>query len=120
MTSKVVDKNQLKTLANQRICNSSSQDKMLSHLVKQNLLEDHLESMINTALRIREDMRNRNELRNKYRIIDGIIHTKDNDGKFVSTTWDDYANTFYHLKLMYEKQKSFKQVHLGEDNFGYL
>ncbi|CAF3311875.1 unnamed protein product [Rotaria socialis] len=120
MMSKVVDKNQLKTLANQRIFNSTSQDKMLSHLVESNLLEDHLENMINTALRIREDMRNRNELRDKYRIIDNIIHTKDNDGKFVSTTWYDYEDSFYYLKLMYEKQKSFKQVHLDEDNFGYL
>jgi hypothetical protein len=34
--------------------------------------------------------------------------------------WHSYENSFYYLHLIYEKQNSFDQVLLNEDNFGYL
>ncbi|CAF1234525.1 unnamed protein product [Rotaria magnacalcarata] len=114
------DKSHLKSLANSLIEKSSSQSEFLSHLIKFNIIEGHLDKMISTALRVDNDIEKENNLRHKYQIIDGIIHSKNRDGRFSKTIFYGYENSFYYLNFMYEKQSSFNQVELKEENFGYL
>ena len=116
----VRDQNHLKNLANSYIAKSSSQNEFISHLIKFNIFERHLDKMISTALQVDNDIEKENKLRHKYQIIDGIIHGKNCDGQFSKTTFYGYENSFYYLNLMYEKQSSFDQVSLNEYNFGYL
>ncbi|CAF3778311.1 unnamed protein product, partial [Adineta steineri] len=114
------DKNQIQKSIEKELYKVSDQDKLLSNLFKSNLLNQHLKYMIDAAVEIYHDMKNKNQLREKYRIEDKIIKTKDISGKFVSTIWYGYENSFYYLKLMYEEQNNFNEAELNEKNFGYL
>ncbi|CAF1267977.1 unnamed protein product, partial [Rotaria sordida] len=115
-----LDKTKLKNLVNERIAKSLSQDNMPLYLKKSDILENHLEKMINTAIQIYKDMKDKNILKEKYKLIDDNIYMKDSDGKYVSYTFCGYENSFYYLKLKYEKEENFEQVQLNEKNFGYL
>ncbi|CAF1312742.1 unnamed protein product [Adineta steineri] len=112
------DKNQIQKSVEKELCKVSDQDKLLSNLFNSDLLNQHLECMIAAAIEI--DKKNENELREKYKIEDNIIKTKDISGKFVPTLCHGYETSFYYLKLMYTKQNHFNEAELNEENFGYL
>ncbi|CAF4247308.1 unnamed protein product, partial [Adineta steineri] len=114
------DKIQLENLTNQRVFSLIDEDQLLSIVVRSNSLKNHFNHMIDTAIEIYNDMNDKNIFKDKFKIIDNIIYKKDCDGKYSSTTILRYENSFYYLKLMYEKQNSFKEVILNEKNFGYI
>ncbi|CAF1287493.1 unnamed protein product [Rotaria sp. Silwood1] len=115
MTNKS-DESQLKTLFETKLFSLIDKDKLLSYLAHSNILKNHLEEMINTALNIHNNI---NKFKDKFKIIDNVISTKNLDGKYSNIIYQ-YENSFYYLKLMYEKQESFKEVILNENNFGYI
>lgn len=114
------DKTKLLDYINEKFVRIINTDEMLSRLKKLGFLKLHLEEMIQTAIRIHEDMTKENLLRDKYKLIDGNIHLKDDDGKYVSNTIQQYENSFYYLKLIYEKENNFNVIQSSANNFGYI
>ncbi|CAF4982196.1 unnamed protein product, partial [Rotaria sp. Silwood1] len=114
------DQTRLKDFTDRKILSLVDKDQMLRNLERSNTLKDHTKEMIDTAIEIYNDINEKNIFQEKYKIIDNIIYGKDSDGKFFPDTIWGYQNSFYYLKLMYEKQKSFQGVNLNENNFGYI
>ncbi|CAF4247528.1 unnamed protein product, partial [Rotaria sordida] len=98
------DEGQLKTFFELKLFSLIDKDKLLSNLAHSNILKNHLKEMINTALNIHNNI---NTFKDKFKITDNVIYAKDSDGKYSSSTIYNYENSFYYLKLMYEKQESF-------------
>ncbi|CAF1411630.1 unnamed protein product [Adineta steineri] len=118
--TKKPDENELENFVDAKIFSLGNKDKMITNLLHANSLKKHIKEMIDTAREIYNDINEKNLFKEKFRIIDDIICAKDCDGKYSSTTILRYENSFYYLKLMYEKQNSFGGVSLNENNFGYI
>jgi hypothetical protein len=120
----IVEKNRDKTklfdCINEKFSKVINDDQMLSRLKKLGFLKFHLEEMIQIAIGIHEDMTKENLLRDKYKLIDEKINKKNGDGKYVLHIINSYENSFYYLKLIYEKENKFNEIQSIGDNFGYI
>jgi hypothetical protein len=97
-------------------------DKVLSILQKLSLLQSHIESIVDTAIRIYDDMNKENKYQEKYKIINKKIHLKLDSGKYDEGYFCGHENSFCYLKIIYEKDKTFTEISSdnNDGNFGYL
>ncbi|CAF1499257.1 unnamed protein product [Rotaria sordida] len=114
------DETKLFDFINDKFSREINGDRILSRLKESNVLKSHIEKMIRTAIRIREDMTKENLLKDRYQIFDEYIRLKKADGKYDKNWLVEYETSFYYLKLIYEKENSFDNAKSYRHNFGYL
>ncbi|CAF4189290.1 unnamed protein product, partial [Rotaria sordida] len=113
-------KNKVDKQSDQSILLVDEVDIFVSEYFESNVLKSHIEKMIRTAIRIREDMTKENLLKDRYQIFDEYIRLKKADGKYDKNWLVEYETSFYYLKLIYEKENSFDNAKSYRHNFGYL